>query len=173
MTNEKECITEILNGNHEKYRELVERYQTGLIIHCENILKNRHDAEDIAQDAFITAFRKLSEYTNDKGRFSTWIYRIATNKCIDLLRKNKRKIDIEHIEEQADRIDPAQFFEDEIVELRGAIEALEPPKYADVIKAYFWEGKSYQEIALSHETSTSTIGTWIRRAKLQLKEKLS
>lgn len=89
---EKLHIKQVLSGDTEAYRFLVERYQVGLIIHCENIVKDRSDAEDIAQDAFIKAFLDLSAFRRDKGRFSTWLYKIATNLCIDWLRKQGRTI---------------------------------------------------------------------------------
>lgn len=171
--NENECIAAILNGDTEQYRQLVERYQAGLIIHCENITKNRHEGEDLAQDAFIKAYEKLSHFSSDKAAFSTWLYRIATNLCIDYMRHNKRKVSLANIE---DRLEATQSaYED--IEMRDyvqqALKQLEPPKYAAVLKAYFWEGRSYDDIAKEYQTSTSTVGTWIRRAKLQLKEKLS
>lgn len=173
MMDEQQHIARILDGDTEAYRGLVERYQTGLIIHCENILKDRQDGEDIAQEAFIKAFNKLAEFSHTKARFSTWLYRIATNMCIDVLRKNKRKVHIKDIEQKLESIEPDYIKEEEIAQLRQAIESLEPPKYAEVIKAYFWEGKSYDDIANHFNTSTNTIGTWISRAKLQLKEQLS
>ena len=172
MMNETECITEILSGNTEKYRDLVERYQTGLIIHCENILKNRQEGEDIAQDAFVKAYKELANFSADKAKFSTWLYRIATNLCIDSLRKDKRKVHLKNIENHLEAILPKYIQDDEIAHLQKLIEELEPPKYAEIIKAYFWEGKSYQELAEKYGTSTGTIGTWMSRAKLQLKEKL-
>jgi RNA polymerase sigma-70 factor (ECF subfamily) len=173
MMNEKECIEKILDGDREAYRELVERYQAGLIIHCENILKDRQEGEDIAQEAFIKAYQNLRNFSENKAQFSTWLYRIATNLCIDLLRKNKRKVDVKNIESHLDAILPRHIEEEEVEQLRRTIETLEPPKYAAIIKAYFWEGKSYQELADTYKTSTNTIGTWMSRAKLQLKEKLS
>ena len=173
MMDEKECIKNIVAGDREAYRELVERYQAGLIIHCENILKNRQEGEDIAQEAFIKAYENLRTFSEGKGRFSTWLYRIATNLCIDLLRKNKRKVDLKNIEDHLESVLPRHIEEEEVEQLRKAIETLEPPKYAAIIKAYFWEGKSYEELATTYETSTNTIGTWMSRAKLQLKGKLS
>ena len=171
--NEDRCIKKTLSGDTDAYRELVERYQTGLIIHCENILKDRQDGEDIAQEAFIKAYMYLPKFSQEKAKFSTWLYRIATNLCIDYLRKNKRKVHIKDIEARLEATLPTYLEEDEIQHLRQLVEQLEPPKYAQIIKAYFWEGKSYQEIADSFNTSTNTIGTWISRAKMQLKEKLS
>ena len=173
MIDEQKHITQILNGDTNAYRGLVERYQTGLIIHCENILKNRHDGEDVAQEAFIKAYKNLNNFSKDKAQFSTWLYRIATNLCIDLLRKNKRQVHIKDIEERLEVVQLNHIQEEEIQHIRKVIQELEPPKYAEIIKAYFWEGKSYQEIAEKYETSTNTIGTWMSRAKVQLKGKLS
>ena len=172
MMKEQDCITQILNGNAELYRQLVERYQTGLIIHCENILKNRQDGEDIAQEAFLKAYKNLASFSTGKANFSTWLYRIATNLCIDSLRKNKRQVHIENIEERLEATQPAHIKNEEIRHIRKIIDELDPPKYGEIIKAYFWEGKSYQEIADTYKTSTNTVGTWMSRAKKQLKEKL-
>jgi len=172
MTDEKKLIETIRSSDSEQYRELVTRYQTGLIIHCENILKDRAQAEDIAQEAFVKAYYQLSKFDVEKGRFSTWLYKIATNLALDDLRKNKRKAVVEDIELQAAATMPVYLEEDDKRTIRDAITTLEPPKYGDVIKAYFWDGKSYDAIAKEYDTNASTIGTWIRRAKAQLKEKL-
>jgi len=166
---ENKCIDTILNGEADAYRQLVERYQTGLIIHCENLLKDRQEGEDACQEAFIKAYQGLSNFSADKARFSTWLYRIATNICIDALRKNKRKVHINDIEQHLEAVLPEHIEYEQIDRIRKSIETLEPPKYAAIIKAYFWEGKSYQDIAESYDTTTNTVGTWISRAKLQLK----
>jgi RNA polymerase sigma-70 factor, ECF subfamily len=172
MMNEKQCIAEIVSGDSERYRELVERYQTGLIIHCENILKDRQEGEDIAQEAFIKAYKNISGFDTEKANFSTWLYRIATNLCIDTLRKNKRKVHVKDIEFHLETMLPKHVEQEEIEHIRELVAELEPPKYAAIIKGYFWEGKSYQEMADTYGTTTGTIGTWMSRAKLQLKEKL-
>ena len=167
---EQRCISKILRGDTDRYRELVERYQTGLIIHCENILKSREDGEDVAQEAFIKAYKNLANFSGEKAHFSTWLYRIATNLCIDLLRKNKRQVKVKDVESLLEVVSPEHMKQDEVQHLRHLVDILEPPKYAEVIKAYFWEGKSYQEIATRYNTSTNTIGTWMSRAKQQLRE---
>lgn len=173
MMDETECIAEIISGNTEAYRELVDRYQTGLIIHCENILKDRQEGEDVAQEAFIKAYRNIEKFSAEKAKFSTWLYRIATNLCIDALRKNGLYVHVKDIENYLEAILPRHIEEEEITHIRKIVQELEPPKYAEIIKAYFWEGKSYQELADTYKTTTGTIGTWMSRAKLQLKEKLS
>ena len=170
--NETEIIQAIIDGN-DRYAELVQRYHVGLIIHCDSLVRNRADAEDIAQEAFIKAYQSLEKYDADKSRFSTWLYRIATNLAIDHLRKTKHKIDVEDIESLAQATMPDHLDAEERQEIRRAVAELMPPEYRRVIEAYYWDGKSYDEIARSEGVPLNTTRTWIRRAKLQLKEKLS
>ena len=172
MMDEKDCVAQIVSGNTEAYRELVDRYQTGLIIHCENILKNRQEGEDVAQEAFIRAYQNLKKFSADKASFSTWLYRIATNLCIDTLRKSKRRVHVHDIERHLEATLPRHIEDEEIAHIRKLVKDLEPPKYAAIITAYFWEGKSYQELADIYDTTTGTIGTWMSRAKQQLKEQM-
>lgn len=121
---EKDCIAQIVSGETDRYQQLVERYQTGLIIHCENILKNRQDGEDIAQEAFIKAYKNLSRFEAEKANFSTWLYRIATNLCIDTLRKNKRKVYIKNIEYHLETTLPEHIKQEEIEQIRKIVSEL-------------------------------------------------
>jgi RNA polymerase sigma factor (sigma-70 family) len=107
MMNEKEIITHVTNGDGDKYSYLVDRYHVGLIIHCENIVHNREDAEDLAQEAFIRAYERLATFDPQKARFSTWLYRIATNLTLDYLRKHKKRpVSIQDAEKLADQTEP-------------------------------------------------------------------
>lgn len=173
MKTEINYINEVLAGDTQAYKYLVERYQTGLIIYCERMVGSREEAEDIAQETFIKAYEKLADFKPEKARFSTWIYRIAANKAIDYLRKTKRKVDVENIEEMADSASDSDLEPDEIEAIRSAVDSLEPPVISKVIKAYYWQGKSYKTIAAELDIPLNTVGTWMRRGKLQLKEQLS
>lgn len=171
-TDETTLIQSVVTGS-DRYAELVERYHVGLIIHCEQLVHDRDEAEDIAQDAFIKAYQQLRTYNPQKGRFSTWLYRIATNEAIDYLRSRKRRIDVEDIERVAEATMPTYIEDDERQMVRQAVLELMPPEQRRVIEAYYWEGKSYQQIADEMNTPLNTVRTWIRRAKVQLREKLS
>lgn len=168
---ENELLQQLSNGNSDAYRPIVERYQTGLIIHCENLIKDRHAAEDIAQESFIKAYTMIATFDAEKGKFSTWLYKIATNKCLDELRKHKRMRPLENIEVIAETA-TSLLYDDQIDHIRRAVDELQPPEYSQVIKAYYWEGKSYQAIAEELNIPSKTIGTWIYRAKRQLKAQL-
>src|SRR4051812_40236041 len=91
MKNEQELIAQILHGDIEKYAQLIDRYKNGLYLHCFSIVRDEVTAEDLAQEAFIQAYRKLKKY-DEKYRFSTWLYKIATNKALDHLRKNSPQL---------------------------------------------------------------------------------
>lgn len=172
MKNEENIITAVVNGI-DNYAELVERYHVGLIIHCEKILNDRDDAEDIAQEAFIKAYTKLDTYDAQKARFSTWVYRIATNLCINHIKNAKRSVQVQEIEAIAEATMPTHLDDEQKKEVRTAVIALVPPNYRKVIEDYYWHGKSYQQIAVEVGVPVNTVRTWLRRAKDQMREKLS
>lgn len=169
---ETEIIAAVKDGG-DRFGELVGRYHAGLIIHCERLVGNRQEAEDVAQEAFVRAYTRLDRFDPAKGRFSTWLYKIATNLAIDYLRKHTRRVEVEDIEAIAELTMPLHLEAEARREIRTAVLALVPPEYRQVIEAYYWEGKSYQQIADERQVPINTVRTWIRRAKAQLKEKLS
>ena len=167
---EQQIITLIKNGEHEAYRQLVERYQVGLIIHCDRLVRDRDVAEDIAQEAFVRAFYTINKFDQSKGSFSTWLYTIATNKAKDHQRKSRRTLPLpEH-----DIVSTvAVLSESELSEIRRAVDTLEPPEYATAVCAYYWEGKRYETIARELGVPVGTVGTWIKRAKTKLRKELA
>jgi RNA polymerase sigma-70 factor (ECF subfamily) len=168
---EKDIIAAIIQGS-DRYEELVRRYSTGLIIHCEHLVGDRDDAEDIAQEAFVKAYTNLAKFNPDKARFSTWLYKIAGNVAIDFLRTQRRRVNTEDIETMAEATMPAYIEEERQQEIIQAVQALRPPEFGRAIEAYFWQGKSYQQIADQEHIPINTVRSRLRRAKLQLKEKL-
>lgn len=170
---ENTIIQSVTSGDVNQYEQLVNRYHIGLIIHCERLTGDRETAEDIAQEAFIKAFERLQEFDGTKSRFSTWLYKIATNKALDYLRANKRRMPSEDIEDLADEAAPDYAAEEERRHVRDAVAKLQPPTHRQVVEAYYWQGKSYQQIADELNTPINTVRTWLRRAKQQLRSDLS
>lgn len=169
---EANTIKAICAGDHDQYAGLVERYQVGLIIYCERFVGDRFEAEDIAQKAFIKAYEKLPVFDSAKARFSTWLYRIAYNEAIDHLRKIKRAKPTNNVDE-LEAFLPDVLQEKLMREVRDAVLALVPPEYRRAVEAYYWEGKSYQEIANEMQVPINTVKSWLHRAKAQLKVALS
>jgi len=167
-----QVIDKILAGSIDDYHIIVERYHTGLIIYCERLTGDRDVAEDLAQQAFIRAYDKLKQFDTTKASFSTWLYRIARNLCIDHLRQQHQYSNFD-IDELPDTSGSGDLPYDEVESIRRAVDNLEPPVYAEAVKAYYWQGKSYKEIADTHHTSVSTVASWIRRAKATLRKELA
>jgi len=171
--NENDIIASVISGEINAYESLVKRYHVGLIIHCERLVSDRFAAEDIAQESFIKAFNNMSNFNADKSRFSTWLYKIATNKALDYLRANKQKVANYDLEQIVSETSPNYEDEETKQEIRKAVAKLQPPTHRQVIEAYYWRGESYQAIAASLKVPINTVRTWLRRAKQQLRSELS
>jgi RNA polymerase sigma-70 factor (ECF subfamily) len=87
---DKELVADSRAGNRHAYRQLVERHQERLFVVAYDIMKNREDAEDVVQEAFVKAFFSLDKFKGESSIFS-WLYRITFNMALDLKRKLKRR----------------------------------------------------------------------------------
>ncbi len=170
---EKEIIRQILAGDDDKYRLLLERYQPGLVRHCFAMVYDQETANDLTQEASIKAYLNLKKY-QENYRFSTWIYKIATNLCLDFLRK-RRHISLDGIPEPVSNSPTPQeqaMKKETANEVHKAVRKL-PLKYQTVISLYYWQDQKYEEISEIMNTPVNTVRTWLKRAKEQLKEELN
>ncbi len=165
-----EQIARILDGSPEDFRPLVDRHKHQLYRHCFYIVRDEDAAEDMAQETFITAYHKLGSYNPTKGSFKTWLFTIATRKCLDHLRR-RRTLPLEDALTLPSSLpSPLQKAEDH--ELWVAVGQLKS-NYQTVISLYYGQGYSYEEISQVMQAPTSSIRSWLHRAKKQLKEVLS
>jgi RNA polymerase sigma-70 factor (ECF subfamily) len=171
---EQAIISEVLSGQYEEYRFLVDRYHRGLIQHLYNMTQDGQVAEDLAQEAFIRAYDKLAQYNPDYA-FSTWLFKIADNLTYRYLKQTRLTRDIDDIEELIPDDKPSlgeltdQAFTKAAV--REAVAGL-PAQYKKVIGLYYWDNLSYEEIATIMERPVGTVRTWLHRAKEQLRKDL-
>lgn len=169
--NESELVARTLDGDEQAYAELIDRYKEGLYRHCFRFTRDEDDAEDLAQQAFINVYVHLDQY-DVQFRFSTWLYKIATNLGLMYIRKRR---DIRLEESELDRIVSDLPPTEQLAlnhELQEAIGEL-PANYQTVVSSYYWQGKSYDEIAAAMDAPVGTVKSWMNRAKKQLKEVLS
>jgi RNA polymerase sigma factor (sigma-70 family) len=95
---DQDYILEIRSGNVNSYAMLVTKYQAMIFTLASRMVGNREDAEEVAQDTFIKAYKALASFKGT-SKFSTWLYRIVYNTSLDYIKKNKRIIYSEHIDE--------------------------------------------------------------------------
>src|SRR5437868_9791408 len=102
-----DIISRVLKGDQNAYALLVDRYQNYVFTIASRYVKGREDAEEVAQDIFIKAYRSLADFKGN-SKFSTWLYTITTTTCITFLRKKKLEVhslDNEKVFEVADNVD--------------------------------------------------------------------
>src|SRR2546423_1569213 len=106
-TTDNDIIQLVLQGNTSAYAGLVERYRNFVFTIVLRYINSREDAEEVAQDIFVKAFRSLADFKG-ASKFSTWLYTITTTTCLTFLRKKKLEVhslDNEKVFEVADNVD--------------------------------------------------------------------
>jgi RNA polymerase sigma-70 factor (ECF subfamily) len=172
-----------LKGDQRAFSEIVELYQDKLYHMAYRILYNRQEAEDIVQETFMRVYKNLVRY-DDSLKFSTWIYRIATNLCIDRLRRKKPvySLDAESVDHDgldgyamvpSDNRTPESelMLSDTQHIIHQAIETL-PAKYKSVMVLRYLQEMSLQEISDVLEMPVTTIKTRVHRGREFLRKKL-
>ncbi len=176
-------IRQVLKGDQEAFGEVVEIYRDRICSLCYRMLGNRHEAEDIAQEAFVRAYVNIESFQLNR-KFSTWLYRIATNLCIDRIRKKKPDyfLDAEiagteglTLYSQLAAAGKTPDAEVETLELQEIVqnEILRlPDKYRSVIILRYIDDLSLNEIAEVLEMPLGTVKTRIHRGREALRKKL-
>lgn len=181
---EQELIKELQNGSNKAFRDLIENHQGNVVNTCYGFLMNREEAEDVAQEVFIEVYRSIGSFKQDSS-LSTWLYRISTNKSIDLIRKRKRKKRIQNlvgfydkdenqmIDLPSNSQDPEEIMEqkERLAILHQAIEQL-PSNQKIAFTLSKFESLSGNEIAEIMETSLSSVEALLHRARKNLRELL-
>ncbi len=177
-------IRQVLKGDQNAYADIVNLYQHKLYQICYRMLGNKQEAEDIAQEAFVRAYINLHSY-DQKRKFSTWIYRIATNLCIDRIRKKKPDYYLDAEVAGTDGLDMySQIAADEQLpeeaamqmELQDRIQyeiSRLPDKYRSVIVLKYIEELSLQEISEILDMPLGTVKTRIHRGREALRKQLN
>ena len=179
-----QLMLQVRNGNQAAFKTLVEKYQgpiTNLIYH---MMLNHAEAEELAQEVFLKVYQAAARYRSD-AKFSTWLYRIATNLSLNELKSRRGRKTVSLEESLLDRAasgltaanripDPASQLERrELAKaLERALQALPERQRVAVILQRF-EGFSYREVADSMGCSVEAVEALLSRAKISLKESLA
>jgi RNA polymerase sigma-70 factor (ECF subfamily) len=172
-------VRAVLDGDREAFRVLVDRELPGVVRTADRILGDRHEAEDVAQEAFVTAYRSLASWRAD-GPFGAWIARIAVRIAVRRVARRRqlpwaqpgpviegepvlevRAAATEEPERQAVRGEQAR-------DLRRAVAALEEP-YREVVALRFFADRSLDEISTITGRPLGTVKTHLRRGLIRLR----
>ena len=181
MTDETELIELLKQKDRVAFKTIVETWQGMIYNTALGILQNEEDAADVTQETFIQVFESVGSFKGD-SKFSTWVYRIAVSKSLDLIRKKKRKKRFAFIQSLYGKndkplIDPPDFFhpgvsmenKENAAILFKAVEQLAPnQKTAFVLNKV--EGLSYNEIGEVMKITESAVDALLHRAKVNLRK---
>lgn len=186
IDNDIELVTSIQAGDHERYAELIQRYEPLLYNFGLKLCGDSHDAEDLVQDTFLNVFRYLKNFRYET-KFKNWLYRIATSVCIKKRRKSKfapdRELSLDEFLPQDEAAVESevplwaarpleQLLNEELGNtLKDAILEL-PEKYRVVLVLRDIEGFSTEESAQILNLTPANIKVRLHRARLFLKDKL-
>ncbi|KJJ38427.1 RNA polymerase sigma factor [Aequorivita vladivostokensis] len=159
--------------NRKAQMALYDKYCEGMYVIARRYLKDTAAAEDAMQEAFIKAFKKLSQFKGDVT-FGAWLKRIVINTCLDTLKS--RKLELQSLNEEVftmveDESDWSISDEISISEVLSAIEGL-PENYRATVKLFLIEGYDHQEISEILQISENASRTYLHRGKTKLKETL-
>lgn len=163
------------NGSELAFAGLMNRYRDSIYYMLLKMVNNPSDAEDLTIEAFGKAFRNLDSFTPDFA-FSTWLFKIATNNCIDFIRKKQISpspleqwqddIDNLTVNIQSDLPDPEESLinDQKIAVLRGIVNQLKP-RYRTLIELRYYKEYSYEEISSELNLPIGTVKAQLYRAK--------
>lgn len=167
-------IDGVRKNNRKAQLQLYNMYYKAMYNTAYRILKDSAEAEDVMQEAFLTAFRKIDEYKGEAS-FGSWLKRIVVNRSIDDLKKRKDTISIEdsgiQITEDDTNENYLEILSFKIEEIRKGIEQLSPDDRI-VISLYLLEGYDHEEIAQILDVSNNACRTRYSRAKQRLRDML-
>ncbi len=167
-TSDLELVELTKQGHTEAFSELVRRHQQMTYNLAYRFMRDPALAEDMAQEAFIKAFRLLAGFRGDSS-FSTWLYRVTCSVCLTELGRRKRRGEVElkpaHYNTAALHPSDGRDLPEHI---RRCVTKLSD-RYAEIVTLYYLKGISYDEIAEALDIPMGTLKTWMFRARKQLR----
>lgn len=176
--NEQQLIHQILKGDTDSFSYFVDTYQDMAMTIAFRICRNKQDAEDIVQNAFVRAFRNLHSY-HSKSKFSTWFFRIVYNTAISQISKLQSKAAHDNLEKAESELTSFESSPSLSVERKEQSELLTkamdqiPKDEAVILTLYYLEEHSIKEVAQIMSLTESNIKIKLHRSRQKLQKKLN
>jgi RNA polymerase sigma-70 factor (ECF subfamily) len=169
---DEEIVPLIIGGNIDLFGLIMERYEARLMRYAVYLVHDEMMASDIVQETFIKSYKNLQSF-NSKYKFSSWIYRIAHNEAMNLVKHERhisRDTDIEEIHEASYEATTVQDIDRAILQgnVKDCLDSLDL-RYREVLMLQYYENMKYSEIADVLHMPVSTVGVWASRGKTMLK----
>lgn len=169
-----EYISQVLLGRTDAFEPLVRKYQSGLRIFCSRMLGDIELANDASQEAFVKAYRSLRSFRGDSS-FKSWLFRIARNQCLDLLRGSRLE-SVESLNEDSGdyanklRIDGSSTLHNRVEsrDLLTKVFANLSIEYKEIVLMRELGGLSYDELSQVFECSQDAVKGRLKRARIEL-----
>jgi RNA polymerase sigma-70 factor, ECF subfamily len=173
-----ELVARVRDGETRLFEELVRRYQDPVYGMALRFLGDSAEAQDVAQEAFLRAFRGIKDFKGE-ARFSTWLYRITYNLCADWLRRNRKPgrraapyAEAEEVADAHEDLEGGLLEREEREAVRRAVDELDGI-YRTVVILLYYQKLSYEQIAAVLGVPVKTVETRLYRARRLLREALS
>lgn len=172
---DQEIVAQFRSGDRDAFAKLVQKYQSRVLTLATRILDNRSEAEDVAQDIFVKVFQSLHEFRG-ASRFSTWLYRITVNHCLNYIRRRTRQqqtlvaAEPEEWMQESPTSNPHRTLEqkERWALVQAKLQVLSP-EYRTILLLRDFEGLSYEEIADVLQLESGTVKSRLHRARTELK----
>ena len=170
----EKTIEQVLSGDDEAFSILVNVYKNRVFSLAYRMITSKEEAEDISQEVFFKVYSNLKYYDPKKAKFSTWIYKITYNRCMDFLRRGKYTLPLEEevLPTYNNTPEEMAIISEEIHGLNKAVNEL-PEDYRIPLTLYHFHGLSYNEICQVMDVHLSIVKNRLYRARKMLKETLT
>jgi RNA polymerase sigma-70 factor, ECF subfamily len=167
---DEQLVEEVRSKNRELYSHIVDRYQSKLMRYAKYLVFDEFKSSDVVQETLIKAFVNLNGFDTSK-KFSSWIYRIAHNEAMNLVKKHRREfpLDPELDAPSNDNLEEEYTKKEIITKTHKCLDKI-PVIYSEPLVLYYLEDRSYDEISDILRLPVGTVGTRISRAKALMKQ---
>lgn len=170
-------VEKAIKGDQLAYAELMGRYRESIYFMMLKMVKNTDDADDLSIEAFGKAFNRLEQYSPSYA-FSTWLFKIASNNCIDFIRKKRIQVtsmdsgiktddgEVIFIDTKSGTLDPEETLEQKqkVMHMRDLVSKLKP-RYRILVEKRYFEELSYEEISEELNLPLGTVKAQLFRAR--------
>jgi RNA polymerase sigma-70 factor, ECF subfamily len=169
-------LAQVAKGDADAFQSFYDRTSAKLFGIILRILTERHEAEDVLQEVYVSVWRKAASFDPARASPITWVATIARNRAIDRLRSRpvRPHVPVEeafHLSDDGRAPDAGLVASQDARRLAAALDTLEP-RHAAAIRACYFEGATYEELAAREAVPVGTLKSWVRRGLMRLRDQL-